>query len=459
MHDQISLTQRMARHVADKTTALPPELDARMRLLLFDYLAIARTGIHKDSAQAGLASIGGGRASAAPGAASRIEGLTRFSSARDAALVNGISAHGLELDDTHEEASSHPGVAVWPATLAVADELGSSVDEVIRAAAIGYDVMCAIGVLLGAAEGYGRGFHPTGVTGILGSAAACALLLGLTADQTANALSVAANMASGSLEFLADGSWTKRLNAGVAASQGIRAAELGRAGFVGPTTAIEGTHGLLVQYGRGVPEDRELALSLGAGAWQTSVKFYPCCRYMHGNIDLLRSVHRELGAIDPSKVARVDVGVIKAGQTLVSVPVEQKLKVLTTVDAQFNMPFGAALALTTGEAALEDFDNAPEVAAEMSQWLPKVHSYTSERLEDSFPKTWKAEISITFNDGSVLQRSEDSFKGAPGDPADWKDVEGKAATLLTPDQASELSRRILALDGGHPLREQLEHPV
>jgi 2-methylcitrate dehydratase PrpD len=450
-----SLTMILARHVVDRSRSVTPELDRRMRLLLFDDLAIARTGIRVESAQSALAAIGGGSPHRSDAAPARIEGIERFAPVADAAFVNGVSSHGLELDDTHEEASLHPGVAVWPATLALADELDSTADDVIRAAVVGYDVTCAVGVLIGASEAYGRGFHPTGIAGIVGAAAACASLAHLSESQTSNALSVAANMASGSLEFLSDGSWTKRLNAGNAAAQGVRSYRLGQAGFLGPATAIEGSHGMLVQYGAESSESRELVIGFGSGATETSVKFYPCCRYMHGNIDLLRSIHDDLGGVRPQDVARFDVGVIRAGQSLVSVPSAKKLLVESTVDAQFNMPFGAALALSSGAATLDDFADAPRRAATLREWLPKVTSYTSDRLEAAYPKVWKAEVSVQLRDGAVISRSADSFKGAPGDPASWTDIQEKATSLLGADQAADLGSRILTLRGDGSILEHV----
>lgn len=133
--------------------------------------------------------------------------------------------------------------------------------------------MCSVGVLLGARESYGRGFHPTGVAGVLGSAAAVARLVDLSTEETTHALGLAANMASGSLEFLSDGSWTKRLNAGNAAALGIRAAKLAAAGFIGPEKSLEGRDGFLVQYGQGMVEGRPLSLEFGHSAIQRASNF------------------------------------------------------------------------------------------------------------------------------------------------------------------------------------------
>ncbi|GAA3130187.1 hypothetical protein GCM10020255_003710 [Rhodococcus baikonurensis] len=270
---EISFARQLARHVtADhKLTA---EITDWMKLLLFDYYAITTGGAERDSAVA-IRSAVSTAASQDRFFSASIHGTTLWATLDDAALVNGVTAHGLELDDTFEESSLHPAVVVFPAVLALADERGYSAADVLRAAAVGYDVMCSAGVLLGAAESYGRGFHPTGVAGVLGAAAAVSSLFRLDEDQTTHALSLAANLAAGSLEFLSDGSWTKRLNAGHAASGGLRAGKLAAADFTAPETSIEGRDGFLNQYGQGLIEGRRLNLVFGKSALDTSIKFYP----------------------------------------------------------------------------------------------------------------------------------------------------------------------------------------
>lgn len=452
---EISFARQLARHVTAGHT-LNDEITEWMKLLLLDYYAVTTGGAERDSAVVARAAVNtGGRNEHYT---ANVHGTALWATVEDAALVNGITAHGLELDDTFEESSLHPAVAVFPAVLALADEHGYSAQKVLHAATVGYDVMCTAGVLLGAAESYGRGFHPTGVAGVLGVAAAASALFGLDEDQSTHALSLAANLAAGSLEFLSDGSWTKRLNAGHAAASGIRAARLAAAGFTAPETSIEGRDGFLNQYGQGLVQGRGLNLVFGKSALDTSIKFYPCCRYMHGNIDLLRDVHAENPGLDINEIESIEVGVIKAGAALVSEPPARKLMVNTPVDAQFNMPFGAAVALTSGEATVAQFDNAPAVAAELAPWLEKVHCYTSDRLEAAFPASWQAEISIRFKDGRVIEKSEDSFRGAPQDRATRSQLVGKAAGLLTPSAAQALDASIADLRLDAPLTGQVAVP-
>lgn len=454
---ETTVSRQLARHVL-ANQAMSRELSAWMRLLLLDYYAVTAGGASRKSAAAARAAvqISAERNTFFP---ATLHGVGGFVTVDDAALVNGITAHGLELDDTFEESSLHPAVVLFPAVLAAADADGYSVANVLRATAVGYDVMCSVGVLLGAAEAYDRGFHPTGVAGALGVAAAAAALFSLDEDQTVNALGLAANMAAGSLEFLSDGSWTKRLNAGHAAATGLRAAKLASAGFTAPETALEGRDGFLRQYGHGLVEGRMLRLEFGQGAWETSIKFYPCCRYMHGNIDLLRDIHDEYQGLALADIESINVAVIKAGATLVSEPPERKLVVGTPVDAQFNMPFGAAVALATGRATVEQFDDAPALALELREWMDKVTCYTSERLEMAFPASWQAEVSIRLVDGTIIEKTEDAFRGSPGERATWADIKAKAEGLLDPVIAAALAESVANLRDSLPLSAQVAVPL
>lgn len=426
---------------------LSPEFEEWMRLLHADYAAITLGGLDRESAEAVRRAVSTWPelSQAAPSRVVSAPGQEAFASPEHAALINGTIAHGLELDDTFEESSLHPAVVVFPALFAVAEEEGASYGELLIAAAVGYEVMCRVGVLLGAAESYGRGFHPTGVAGALGSAAAVANLLGLNVGQSTNAISLASNITAGSLEFLSDGSWTKRLNAGNAAASGIRAARLAQAGFTAPLTSIEGRDGFLNQYGRGQVEGRDLNLVVGSAAWDTSIKFYPCCRYMHGGIDLLREIRAENPDLDTAAVDSIDVAVISAGASLVSLPRERKNTVTSAVDAQFNMPFGAALALSTGEATVADFDNAPQIAEELSELIPKVNCYTDPDVEAAFPAAWQARVRVSLIDGTVLEKSEDAFVGSSGKRATWEQIENKAAGLVGAETARALREHTTGL--------------
>ena len=130
----------------------------------------------------------------------------------------------------------------------------------------------------------------------------------------------------------------------------------------------------------------------------------------------------------------------------------------TPVDAQFSMPFGAAVALSTGAATLAQFDDAAAVAAALAPWMDKVNCCTSERLEAAFPASWQAEVRVTLADGRVIERYEEGFRGSPGDRATREQLVDKAAGLVGSASATALADSIAALDGGAPISGQIAVP-
>jgi 2-methylcitrate dehydratase PrpD len=392
----------------------------RARELLLDHLAVAERGARGPAAAAARAAVG--------------------DSPPDVALVDGIASHSLELDDTYERASLHPGVAVWPAVLAVGREEDATLAAVLDAGSRGYDVMCGLGDRLDPAETYRRGFHPTGVVGPLAAAAAVARLLGLSEGQERHATGIAASMAGGLLAFLGDGAWTKPLHAGQAAANGIRAARLAQAGYTGPAEAIDGRLGFLHAFGAVDPAPR--ALEPGEGLDRTAVKHHACCRYMHGCIDLLIGL-----GVEPSEVESVRCGVLSGGWDLVAEP----RPIRGQVDAQFCMAFGAALALKERRATLDDFERAAELVVALEPLMARVECFRSERLDAAYPGAWGAEVEVTLRGGETVRRSANHFRGSAELPASSEDIRAKAATLLGDERAAELAAACLGAPADTPV--------
>src|SRR5262249_27259941 len=196
--------------------------------------------------------------------------------APQAALANGAAAHALEMDDTHQGGSIHLGASVFPAVLATAELTGASGDAVLRAAVGGYEIAARLAMALQPAEHYARGFHPTGTCGAFGAAAAAGMVLGLDAEGLARALGIAGSQASGSMEFLADGAWTKRLHPGWSACAGLHAAALAGAGFRAPASIVEGRFGFMHAYSGGAVAALLARRSDGFELMQTAVKPHAC---------------------------------------------------------------------------------------------------------------------------------------------------------------------------------------
>ena len=204
------------------------------------------------------------RAGAEPGECTAIGHATTMD-VGGAALVNGTAAHGEDYDDTFEGTPVHTGAVIFPAVLAASERFGLSGGDAFRGIAAGTELMCRMALVAPTAI-HRAGFHPTAVIGALGAAAGVGRALGHTPRQITDAHGIAGSLAEGIIEYLAEGTWTKRLHAGWAAQSGVRAALLAANGFLGPRTVIEGEHGFFHAFAAPAvtPNFGEITADLGA---------------------------------------------------------------------------------------------------------------------------------------------------------------------------------------------------
>lgn len=248
--------------------ALPPGVRATCRRLLLDVTGLCIAARRTDYVAAMLASVEGSGSATAIGHSG---GLTSY----DAALINGTAAHGEDFDDTFEGGPVHAGAVIVPAVLAAAQARGLPGDRVLAGLAVGTEIICRASLVAPQAI-HRAGFHPTAVIGALAATAAVGAALGLRGGTIAHALGAAGSMASGIIEYLADGSWTKRMHAGWAAQSGLRAARLAEAGFVGPLSVLEGRHGFYKAFAPSrEPDFTPLIEELGARWITESLAFKP----------------------------------------------------------------------------------------------------------------------------------------------------------------------------------------
>src|SRR5581483_3532436 len=280
---------------------------------------------------------------------------------------------------------------------------------VLRAAVGGYEVGARLAMALDPAAHYRRGFHPTATCGAFGGAAAAGLVLGLDAPALAGALGIAGSQAAGSMEFLADGAWTKRFHPGWAACAGLHAAALAGAGFRAPATILEGRFGFLHAYSDSA-DARALLVQDGFEIMRTSVKPHACCRYMQGPIDAtlaLRAAH----GIAPGDVARVEVGMLAAGLPIVCEPADAKRRPVSVVDAQFSLPFGIAVALARGVASPAEFAPPTQTDPAIVRLMERVVAVPDATLDAVFPRAWPCWVRITLGGGRTVESRVDHPRG------------------------------------------------
>src|SRR5277367_6963414 len=233
---KVAVAEVLARKICALDVArLPDAVRAKCVDLLIDVVGLAVTARNEDYVKAVVAACDDDGPCTAIGHA-------RTLSAAAAALVNGTAIHGEDFDDTFEGGPIHAGAVIVPAVLAACERHKLDGRAALLGIAVGVETMCRLSTVAPTLT-HKAGFHPTAVFGAVGAAAGVGAAFKLSPRQMIDALGTVGSMAAGIIEYLAEGAWTKRLHAGWAAQSGLRAALLGRAGFLGPRTVFEGTHG------------------------------------------------------------------------------------------------------------------------------------------------------------------------------------------------------------------------
>ncbi len=430
--------------------ALEEDVQGRTRELVLDLIGVGLAGSRQPSsapaAQVSQALGGQGNAS--------VFGQAQRTAAVWAALANGTAAHAVELDDVTTESSLHPGVAVIPAALALAEELQALPKTFLEAVVAGYEGMMRVGNALNPASAYARGFHPTGVAGVFGATVGAGRLLALNAEALTRAVGIAGTMASGSLEYLADGAWTKRLNPGWAGHAGITAAYLARAGFSGPTSVLEGRLGVLHAYSDAPLPERLLAdLGQPLQIMRVSIKPYACCRYNHGLIDCILQLTRA-HQVEPGEVERIRLGVLGGGAVLVAEPIDQKRTPHSVVDAQFSAPYAAAAALVFGSGGIDAYTPGRLDDPRVRDLMARTDCFRDPSLDAPYPRQWPASAEIHLRDGRVLSTRIEHATGEPENPVRREALIAKFVSLTSDilDDPSAAAECILELDSQEDLR-------
>ena len=277
----------------------------------------------------------------------------------NAAMLNGISSHTFDFDDTHLKTIIHPAGPVASAALALGEHLGASGRQVIDALVLGVEVSCRVGNAV-YPHHYDRGWHITGSTGMLGSAAACARLLGLDAVQTQMALGIAASQPVGLREQF--GTMTKPFHPGAAAKAGLMSAVLARHGFTSSRRALEAPRGLM-QVFSDKTDWAEITENLGQ-TWEIALNTYKpfaCGIVIHPAIDAcvqLRNGH----ALTADQIARITVRAHPLVQELTGKKTPQ-----TGLESKFSVFHSCAVAIMKGQAGEHEYADevvrSPEVIA------------------------------------------------------------------------------------------------
>jgi len=311
-----------------------------------------------------------------------IWGRSFYTGAQDSALLNGIAAHAYELDDCG--GCDHSGAVVVPTILALLPQLPTdfSGENLLTNMILGYEVARRI---LEASGGYEThndlGWHSTGTCGVFGAAIAASLTLDLDEIQILNALGIAGSYAGGTWNFIHDGSQTKKLHAGLAASGGVASALLARVNFQGPTNILQPAS--WGSYLSTFAQDKGCAQNLIENFGQNwrinrcSIKPYATCRGTHSAIDALDWIldHHHL---DKNSIVAIDARMSTFQANMCGGKV-----VKTRAQAQKSLAYALAARLTYGKVFLQELEEEAYKSDEVKSWLKRITIISDDTMKQA----------------------------------------------------------------------------
>jgi 2-methylcitrate dehydratase PrpD len=390
----LPLTQALGRFVADVTfERLPAAALKAARTGFVDCVGTMIAGSPEPAVQILRKTL----ATGGPGEATLYFSCERCP-APDAAWINGTAAHALDYDDV--ALRGHPSTVLVPAILAEAEALDASGRDMLTAYAAGYEVWAEL-VERERGHHHLKGWHPTGIFGPIGAAAACSSLRRLDAERATLAIALAASQSSGVMANF--GTMTKPFHAGRAAHSGVIAARLAAAGFTASADALEHPQGFLSAVSPEGHVDRESAPRALGRDWRLasaglSIKKFPACYCTHRAIDaMLDLVSRR--PIDPSRIERITVSLSDAYATILRNHAPE-----TGLAAKFSIEFAMAAAVTAGRVGLGELTDTFVRRADIQQLMRRVAVETNRNYDPETPgASVYDQVRVQLVDGAVLE--------------------------------------------------------
>jgi len=404
-------SQEIGRFVSGlKLAYVPDAVREKAKLVLLDTLGIALASSTMDfgAMVTRVATRLGGPTN------SRIVGCVAKVASANAAMVNGTLAHGLDYDDTLEEAIVHTGCCAAITALAVGEEVNATGAEVLEAAIAGTEVMCKVG-LVAPGKFHARGFHPTALCSTFGAAAAAGKLYQLKPGQWSDAFGLCGSQSSGIIEYLADGTWSKRFHPGWAAHGGVIATLLAQEGFRGPARVFEGSHGFYRCFGGVAEYPFEKFGELGE-RWELprlAFKSYPCGSISHPYMDCALKLKLKY-APAPERIAEVICRTAEGPVPRLWEPLADKQRPASSYGAKFSLPYSIAVMLVRGRAGLEEFSDEAIQEQQVLDLAKKVRYELDPSID--YPRHFSGHVKIRLNDGTEIEENQPHPRGGLEEP-------------------------------------------
>ena len=351
------------------------------------------------------------------------------------AIIAGTAAHGEDFDDTFEGNPMHVGASMIPAMLSTAQKFNLSGDQILKGLTVGSELICRLALVAPTAM-HKQCFHPTAVCGTFGVAAGLSSVLDLTEKQMTSALGIAGSFTSGIIEYLAEGSWTKRIHPGWSANSGMHATLIAKSDFYGPRTVFEGEHGFFKAFAlREIDRDfSHLTDNLGS-RWETenlAFKPYACGTMAQPFVDCAIKLKNKIK--DPKKIRSI---LAKVGEGTVHrlwEPTKEKKNPSTPYSAKFSVPYCVAVGFLRGDAGLNEFNESSIKDSEILELANKVNYEVDP--ENEYPKNYTGTLICETEDGTFTEHQA-CFRGGRKQPLTEDDMNKKYEANLKFSKISE----------------------
>ncbi len=381
-HDAPPITQILAKYVATHPSrGWSDAVDREAHRTFLNWLGCAVGAANHEAADAAMAAV----KALQPAPQATVLGRSERVDMASAALLNGITSHTFDFDDTHLKTIIHPAGPVASAVLALAEHTGAPGRVVLDALVLGIDVACRLGNTV-YPEHYDRGWHITGTTGMFGAAAGCARLLRLDTHRTAMALGIAASQPVGLREQF--GTMTKPFHPGGAARAGLMSALLARHGYTASPRAIEAPRGW-AQVVSTKCNWNEVTDELGERFEISfnSYKPFACGIVIHPSIDACVQL-REQG-IKPEQVERIELKVHSLVLELTG-----KKEPADGLQGKFSVYHGCAVGLIFGQASEAQYADAIVNRDDVAALRRKVVATVDDSIDEA-----SADVTAVLTDG------------------------------------------------------------
>jgi 2-methylcitrate dehydratase PrpD len=438
--------ERLAEYVIGvRFEDLPAAVVRQAKWCLLDSIGVAMAGAGKKWAQAVLHEV---RRQGARGHATVWLYGDRVPDA-SAALVNGMFAHSMDFND--DIAGIQAGGLIPPTAFAAGEEEKADGRSVIAAMVTGYDVSVRMADAINSQQLYIRGFQPTAVCGGFGATAVAGKLMGLDPGQLADAFGIAGSYAGGTIEFLKDGTDTKRYHVAKACHGGVLGARLAKAGMNGPRTIFEGDYGLFkVLSAESRPERLLAELGTRYDILDTSFKSYPFC---DGNAAPLEAT---MALMEEQAIALDDIASLHYRIKTFLIPYaidfhgdrSRKFRPRNELDAQMSLPYCIAVGLLKkGRLEVADFDPARFDDPRIHAIADKVDAVADPELDKVplRPMSMPSIVKLTTRDGRTFEKRVDYQRGDPRNPFSPDDYARKFHACADPLIGSAWADRVVEL--------------